>query len=139
MRKRWNVPSADPMWKNLSSDSLIFAHYRARNIRDYVVHAHTSVQHVPVQRSLDGTTGLFPYRNFSACENSKNTGTFTSHVTSRKYNIRQCFTCTVYLDSYTDSSRSRFIYSTFFHAHVGYNMEVKPSDLLKLTKQKSAK
>ena len=93
IKKHWDVLSADPVCKKLFADPPLFSHYRAKNVRDNLVRADTTIQSVSTQKRIDRMTGFFPCRNCTACENSKRAYTFTSHVTSKTYDIRQCLTC----------------------------------------------
>lgn len=116
IRKHWNVLSADPVCKTLFSDSNLCLFLSQKNKG-----LHCTCWHVAVQRSLDGP-GFFPCHNCSTCENSKKTSTFSSHVTSRKYNTRQCLTCI--------SARVILIYIPYPCCLL--NMNAKLTDLLNL-------
>ncbi len=93
IKKHWHVLTSDHVCEKLFAQPPLFCHYRPRNIRDFLVRADT---YTPPSASgrLTETTGFFPCRACTACRDScKCTNTFSSHVTGKKYDIRQLSTC----------------------------------------------
>lgn len=41
IKKHWQILTSDPVCARLFSDPLLFSHYRAKNIRDYLVKSDT--------------------------------------------------------------------------------------------------
>ncbi|KAL2101113.1 hypothetical protein ACEWY4_002874 [Coilia grayii] len=93
IRKHWHILGSDPTCSTLFAEPPLFSHYRAKNVRDFLVRADC---HKKTNRDgrLRNITGFFPCRTCAACRNStKKATSFSCAATGKQFSIKQFTTC----------------------------------------------
>ena len=95
IRTHWDVLNTDQACSTLFRDPPLFAHSRARNIRDILVHAHTFDRSKTPRERLDDAKGFFPCRNCTSCTTTgmKRTSKLKCSKSGKKYTINKFITC----------------------------------------------
>lgn len=93
VKRHWHVLSSDDTCRALFPDLPLFAHHRAKNIRDFLVKADNFNVRSGVER-LSRATGFHPCRSCAACHNnSVKKNTVIGSVTNKTYKLKQFTTC----------------------------------------------
>lgn len=91
--KHWHILGSDPICRTLFSEPPLFSHYRARNVRDFLVRADCPPT-TGKEGRLRNVSGFFPCRTCAACRNNtKKVTSFTCTATGKLFTIKQLTTC----------------------------------------------
>ncbi|XP_041938453.1 uncharacterized protein LOC121699946 [Alosa sapidissima] len=95
IKKHWDILNTDQACATLFRDPPLFAHSRARNIRDIVVHADTFDRSKTPWERLDNAKGFFPCRNCTSCTTTgmKKINKFKCSKSGKEYTINKFITC----------------------------------------------